>query len=41
MISFEDWQKIDAAEIERGKKVGKPREKFTKIEEMIATVNKQ
>ena len=27
--------------IERGKKVGKPREKFTKIEEMIATVNKQ
>ena len=41
VVSFEDWQKIDAAEIERGKKVGKPREKFTKIEEMIATVNKQ
>ena len=41
VISFEDWQKIDSAEIERGNKVGKPREKFTKIEEMIVAANKQ
>lgn len=35
VISFADWQKIDAAEVERGQKIGKPREKFTRIAEMI------
>ncbi len=35
IVSFEDWQRIDAAEIERGVKKGKPREKFTHIEEML------
>ena len=30
-ISFEDWKKIDAAEIARGKPLGKPREKFVEI----------
>jgi len=38
IVSFEDWQKIDAAEIERGKPKGKPREKFTRIEEMTAVL---
>jgi ferredoxin--NADP+ reductase len=28
VVSFPDWQRIDAAEIERGRAVGKPREKF-------------
>lgn len=37
-VSFADWQKIDAAEIERGQAVGKPREKFTRIEEMLAVL---
>jgi ferredoxin--NADP+ reductase len=37
-VSFADWQKIDAAEIERGKAVGKPREKFTRVEDMLAVL---
>ena len=34
-FSFEDWLKIDAAEIERGEPKGKPREKFTRVAEML------
>jgi len=39
-ISFDDWKKIDEAEIERGKAAGKPREKFTRITEMLAVLGK-
>ena len=39
-VDFNDWKKIDAAEIERGKPLGKPREKFIKIEEMLAAAGK-
>jgi len=28
VVSFPDWQRIDAAEVERGRAIGKPREKF-------------
>jgi ferredoxin--NADP+ reductase len=38
-ISFEDWKKIDAAEIERGQKQGKPREKFINVEQMLAVLH--
>jgi ferredoxin--NADP+ reductase len=34
-VTFADWQRIDAAEIERGKPKGKPREKFSRIQEML------
>lgn len=34
-VSIEDWRTIDAKEIERGKKSGKPREKFTRVDEML------
>jgi ferredoxin--NADP+ reductase len=34
-VSIEDWRTIDATEIERGKKSGKPREKFTRVDEML------
>jgi ferredoxin--NADP+ reductase len=34
-VGFEDWKKIDEAEILRGKKKGKPREKFTRVSEMM------
>ncbi len=34
VISFADWQKIDAAEIARAR-AGSPREKFTRIAEML------
>jgi ferredoxin--NADP+ reductase len=35
VVSLEDWQKIDKAEVERGKARGKPREKFVRVEEML------
>jgi len=38
-VTFEDWKKIDAAEIANGQKVGKPREKFTSVEAMLAVLN--
>lgn len=38
-VSFSDWKQIDAAEIERGKAKGKPREKFTRVEEMLAVLD--
>ena len=34
-VSLDDWHQIDAAEIARGKVVGKPRERFTRIDEML------
>ncbi len=37
-VTFKDWKIIDALEIERGKTLGKPREKFTTITEMLACI---
>jgi ferredoxin--NADP+ reductase len=34
-VSFPDWEKIDRNEIERGQPKGKPREKYTRIQEML------
>ena len=38
VVSFDDWKKIDLAEMERGRPLGKPREKFVKIEEMLTAI---
>lgn len=35
VVSFDGWRKIDKVEIEKGEKVGKPREKIVDIEEML------
>jgi len=35
VVSYADWQMIDAAELRRGAAVGKPREKFTRLQEML------
>jgi len=34
-VTYGDWQKIDAAEILRGQPAAKPREKFTRLKEML------
>ena len=39
VVSFADWQRIDATEQQRGKARGAPREKFTRIEEMLAVLD--
>ncbi len=35
VVSFPDWERIDAAEVARGAPHGKPREKFTRVQEML------
>jgi ferredoxin/flavodoxin---NADP+ reductase len=39
VVSFDEWHKIDAAEKERGKAVGKHRERFTRISHMLAVLD--
>ncbi len=38
VVTFADWKKIDAAEIERGTKLGKPREKFARVTGMLSAI---
>ncbi len=38
VVSFADWKKIDAAEIERGVKLGKTREKFARVTGMLSAI---
>jgi adrenodoxin-NADP+ reductase len=35
VVDWQDWQKIDKLEIERGRALGKDREKFNKIDDMM------
>ncbi len=36
VVDWAAWKRIDAAEIERGRAAGKPREKFVRVEDMLA-----
>ena len=38
-VNWSDWKRIDAAEIERGKARGKPREKFATVHDMLGVLN--
>ena len=38
-LSFSDWRRLDALEIEAGKAAGKVREKFVSIEAMLEALN--
>ncbi|MCC7252147.1 FAD-dependent oxidoreductase [Hyphomicrobium sp.] len=39
VVHLSDWFDIDTAEVERGRIKGKPREKFTRISEMLAVLS--
>lgn len=39
-ITFEDWKVLDEIEVSRGKEQGRPRIKFTNVEDMLAALNK-
>jgi ferredoxin--NADP+ reductase len=39
VVSYADWQNIDVSERNRGQRKGKPREKFTRVPDMIAAVD--
>lgn len=40
-VSYEDWLRLDEIERERGKEAGRPRVKFTTVEEMLAVIERQ
>jgi ferredoxin--NADP+ reductase len=37
-VSFADWKRLDAIEVERGAAQGRPRVKFTSVEEMVGAL---
>ncbi len=39
-VTYDDWKRLDAYEVERGKEKGKAREKVTSVEEMVAIVRR-
>lgn len=40
LVSWTDWQAIDNEEVRRGRELGKPREKITRIEDMLALLDR-
>ena len=38
VVSWADWQKIDRVEMDKGKPLGKPRSKFTRIADMLSVL---
>lgn len=40
VISYSDWQALDAIEVNKGKAQGRPRIKFTRVDEMLAALKK-
>jgi adrenodoxin-NADP+ reductase len=39
VVTWSDWEAIDAEERERGKRLGKEREKFTDVRDMLRVAN--
>ncbi len=39
-ISYEDWRRLDGLEVARGRPAGRPRVKFTRVEEMLGALGK-
>lgn len=39
VVNYSDWRRIDAEEIRYGEAKGKPREKFTRLDEMLAALD--
>ena len=38
VVTFADWQKLDRIELDRGRATGRPRVKFTSVDEMLAAL---
>jgi ferredoxin--NADP+ reductase len=38
IVNWGDWKKIDAAEIQRGQAIGRPRDNFTQVREMLQAI---
>lgn len=40
VVSYSDWQKLDEIEVSRGKEIGRPRLKFTRVTDMLAALGR-
>jgi ferredoxin--NADP+ reductase len=40
LFSYADWLRLDEMEIARGKALGRPRLKFTRVEDMLAALGR-
>jgi len=40
LVTYEDWKKLDALELQNGQVIGRPRLKFTSVEAMLAALGK-
>ncbi|HVS03880.1 MAG TPA: FAD-dependent oxidoreductase, partial [Thermoanaerobaculia bacterium] len=38
-VTYDDWRRLDAREVERGRRHGRPRVKFLRVEEMLAELD--
>ena len=38
ITTWQDWQRLDKVETARGAEVGKPREKVTRVDEMLGVI---
>ncbi|HEX5131642.1 MAG TPA: NADP oxidoreductase [Candidatus Krumholzibacteria bacterium] len=41
VVTYDDWKRIDAAEVARGGASGKPREKFVRVKEMLDSLEER
>jgi ferredoxin--NADP+ reductase len=39
-VTYEDWRRLDALELSNGKNSGRPRLKFTSVDEMMAALGR-
>ena len=39
-VSYEDWRRLDALELANGKASGRPRLKFTSVDDMLAALGR-
>ena len=40
-VSFDDWRRLDALEVAQGQATGRPRVKFTRVEEMYKALGRE
>ena len=39
LVTYDDWRRLDALELSHGKEQGRPRIKFTRVDDMLAALN--
>ena len=38
LVTYDDWRRLDALELSHGKEQGRPRVKFTRVDDMLAAL---